>query len=566
MGALTIVLGACTSSEPDAVTAPPPSVTTSVTTSTTTSTTTPLPSTTTTPPPPETRWITVAGDGFLDSRTGESFVPVGVNLLLKQGGGGGDRLFQVYDPEWVDEQLAAIAALDFNTVRFFLDMCMGCTATSDGIRDDYLDNVSDLLTRIEAHGLVAFPTSNDVPDPGYSDRLPCCDQFGGYRNSLYLAPEGHDIAIEYWTDLITGIQDRGAPTHHLLGWQLANEQFYLRPYPPISLTEGTITTADGETYDLSDDAAMTEMAASNLREFITVVGDTIRELDTGALISMGFPSTDEIGSGRFGRDERWMIPDEILPGSTLDFVDLHFYPGFGDDWDTIGALPGMFEAERDYPVLLGEFGAFEAAYTSPEEGAAAMARWQAGSCELGFDGWLLWFWGADKDDEVYTVEVADAAIGRAISPLTRPDPCDPTPYQSANYALGRSVTVSAEENDEYRRRNLVDGSAGTWWSAAEGPPQWAEVDLEEDREVARVEILIGHVSPTGPQTHRIYLRGAGEAAPGALVGEVSADARHGDVLVAEFEPVSGVRHVRLETVAMDGWVIIHELSVFGPGG
>ena len=279
---------------------------------------------------------------------------------------------------------------------------------------------------------------------------------------------------------------------------------------------------------------------------------------------MGFPSTREIGQGRFGEDERWMVPDMILPGSTLDFVGLHFYPGFGDTWDTIAALPGMFDQERDYPVILGEFGAFEDAYPSPEEGAAAMARWQAGSCELGFDGWLLWFWGADKDDEVYPVETADVAIGRAISPLTRPDPCDPSPYESKNLALERPVTVSAEENDEYGRRNLVDGSDGTWWSAAEGPPQWAEVDLEQDREIARVEILIGNVSPTGQQTHRIYLRGVNEEAPGRLVGEVSADAAHGDVLAVEFDPVSDVRYVRLETVEMDGWVIIHELTVLGP--
>jgi hypothetical protein len=112
--------------------------------------------------------------------------------------------------------------------------------------------------------------------------------------------------------------------------------------------------------------------------------------------------------------------------------------------------------------------------------------------------------------------------------------------------------------------NLVDGSDATWWSAAEGPPQWAEVDLEEEREVARVEILIGNVSPSGPQTHRIWLRSADEVAPGTMVGEVTADAQSGDVLVVDFDPVADVRFVRLETVAMDGWVIIHELRVFGP--
>ena len=157
----------------------------------------------------------------------------------------------------------------------------------------------------------------------------------------------------------------------------------------------------------------------------------------------------------------------------------------------------------------------------------------------------------------------EAAIGRAISPLVRPDPCDPGPYVNDNLALERPASASAEENEEYGVAKLVDGSDATWWSAAAGPPQWAEVDLEEDREVARVEILVGDVSPPGPQTHRVWVRGVGDAAPGILVGEVSADASQGDVLTVEFEPVTDVRFVRIETVSMDGWVILHEVRVLG---
>ncbi|MGA9597485.1 MAG: discoidin domain-containing protein [Acidimicrobiia bacterium] len=483
---------------------------------------------------------------------------------MKLGGGGPDRMFEAYNPDWVDEQLDGIAALDFNTVRVFLDMCMQCTSTSSGIRDDYLDHLADLLTRIEAHGLVVLPTSNDVPDPGYSERLPCCEPFGGYRNSLYLTSQGHQIASQYWTDLITGLEQRGAPTHNILGWELANEQFVLRSVPPISLSEGTVTTADGKTYDLTDDSAVAEMVTSNLRSYITDVGDTVRSLDPGALVTMGFFSSDQPDAGRIANDDRWVVPDDILAESTLDFVDLHAYPGFGGRWDAIGAAFGLTGKTSDFPVILGEFGAFEEAYPDAEDGAAAMARWQAASCDHGFSGWLLWFWGADKDDEVIPVETNDAAIARAISPQIRPDPCDAGPYESSNFALDRPVTASAQENEEYGVANLVDGSDATWWSAGAEPPQWAEVDLEQDRTVARAEILIGHVSPPGPQTHRIWVRGADEDGPGTLAGEVTADAKSGDVLVVDFDPIPGVRYVRVETVSADGWVILHELRVFGP--
>lgn len=518
-----------------------------------------------TAPPRQPRWIDVAGSDFIDNRTGETFMPTGVNLLLKLGGGGGDRLFAEYDPNWVDEQLDGITELGFNTVRFFLDMCMSCTADASGIKDDYLDDLADLLTRLEQHGLVALPTSNDVPDPGYSERLPCCEPFGGYRNSLYLSAEGHEIAVEYWTDLIEGLQERGAPTHHLLGWQLANEQFVLRDVPPIALTDGTVVAADGVAYDLADDDAVADMVVSSLRTYVSTVGDAIRELDPGALITMGFFSAEEPTAGRRASDARWVVPDRMLDESTLDFIDLHAYPGLGGTWDSIGAAYGLRGRSFDRPLLLGEFGAFEQAYPDPSEAAAAMARWQAASCELGFGGWLLWFWGAERDDEVVTADAHDAAVARAVSPLVRPDPCDPGPFTSPNLALERPVTASAEEGPDYSAAKVVDGSDATWWSAAAGPPQWIEIDLGAPRTLSRVEILIGHVSPPGPQTHRVRVRSADETAPGRLVGEVSVDARQGDWLTVDVDAAGDVRYVRVETVAADGWVIIHEVRVLaGP--
>lgn len=525
---------------------------------------------TTVPAPPttavevENRWIEVDGGRFIDTRTGEDFVPVGVNLLRKLDGGGADRMFQAgYDADWVDEQLAEIVGLGFNTVRFFLDMCMECTATDAGIRPDYLDALADLLTRLEAHGLVALPTSNDVPDPGFSDRLPCCDPFGGYRNSLYLSKEGHAIAVEYWTELIEGLAERGAPTHHVLGWELANEQFVLRDVAPISLTTGSVTTADGVTYDLTDEGAVEAMVVENLRTYITTVGDVIRSLDEGALVTIGFFASDDPEAGRVAGDNRWVVPHQIMEESTLDFIDLHAYPGLGGTWDAIAPAFGLGEVSPGYPVILGEFGAFEDAYPDSADAAAAMARWQADSCTFGFGGWLLWFWGADADDEVITGDAHDAVVARAVSPTERPDPCELGPYESSNLALGRPVTASAEESDEYGAAFAVDGSDATWWSAGDGPPQWIEIDLEEPRTVATVEILIGHVSAPGPQTHRVFVRGATEPEPGTPVGEISVDAAHGDWLTIEFEPVEDARYIRVETSSVDGWVILHEVRVLG---
>jgi hypothetical protein len=556
---LALVASACTSAQGDTATSEQPSITV-----TADRTSTPLPAPADTPlaAGAELRWIDLADGGFLDTRTGQPFVPVGVNLLRKVGGGGGDRLFALYDPVWVDGQLETIASMGFNTVRFFLDMCMECTATSDGIRDDYLDDLADLLTGLERHGLVALPTSNDIPDPGFSERLPCCEPFGGYRNSLYLSAEGHQIAVEYWTALLNGLAQRRAPTHHVLGWQLANEQFVLRDVPPIDLTSGSVTTADGVTYDLSDEGDVREMVAANLRIYISTVGESIRTADEGALVTMGFFSADDPAAGRTATDNRWVVPDQIIDDSTLDFVDLHAYPGLGGTWDAIGAAYGLGDDEPEVPIILGEFGAFKDAYRTPDEAAAAMARWQAESCALGFAGWLLWFWGAATDDEVITADVHQRAVAAAVSPLTRPDPCDAGPYVSSNLALGRAVTASAEESPEYDASHVVDGSDATWWSAAQGPPQWVEIDLDGPQTVGAVDILIGYVSPPGPQTHRVLIRTADNPDHLTVANEISVDAEQGEWISIELpEAIGDVTAVRVETVSTEGWVIVHEVVI-----
>ncbi len=516
--------------------------------------------------PPEQQWISIEEGHFVDRRTDDTFVLRGVNLLRKQAGRG-DVLFLDYDPEWLDQQLDEIAGHGFNTIRFFLDLCMSCAASSDGVRPEFLDNLADLLTRMADRGLVALPTSNDIPDPGYTERMPCCEVFGGYRNSVYLSAEGHAIAAEYFTDLLSGLRERGAPLHAVLAWQLANEQFFLRDVPPLSLTTGSVTTADGETYDLADDAAVEQMVASNLLAYVSSVGDAVRREHDGALVTIGYFSAEDPDAGRVASDNRWVLPEVVLRNSDLDFVDLHAYPALGATWPALAAAYGIDEPV-DMPIILGEFGAFSVAFGSRDDAAAAMARWQADSCAYPFLGWLVWMWGSESDDEVFTVNSGDDEIAVALSPQTRPDPCDVGPYVSPNLALNRPATASLEElgeTEDYLAANAVDGSEATWWTAPDGPPQWIEIDLEEPRTVGRVEILIGTVSPTGPQTHQVYVRSADEPAPGRLVGEVSADATRGQVLVVELEPApDDVRFVRVQTVQMDGWVILHEVAVYAP--
>lgn len=570
--ALLVILGfllaACAGAGEVAETSAPMTATTEPSPGTTAAVTTPtVPETTSSVTEveawqPREHWVGVEGDRFVDNRRGETFVPRGVNLLHKFVGGHVDGLFGTYQPERIDGELDAVAGWGFNTIRVFLDMCNGCVADEDGVRSQFIDDLADFVARVAERDLVVLFTSNDLPDTAtFHNSLPCCDPFGGYRNSLYLTGEGVEAGKRYFSEIVGGLVERGAPLEAVLGWQLANEQFFLTDVAPLSIGTGTVTVANGSTYDLADPDSVRAMVEESLIHYVDEVAGAIREIDPHGLVTIGFFEPNEPVESR-PDDNRLVLVQRVMRESTLDFFDLHAYSGGVLTIDEYAQNYGLADFDRT-PVLLGEFGAFRHNYESPEVGAGAVARWQAASCAHGFDGWLFWLWGG-SDDEVWTGTEGDGAISRALSPHTRPDPCEPGAYVSRNLAEGRPVTVSAEEPDlpQYGAVHAVDGSDGTWWSAGAGAPQWIEIDLEGDRAIERVDVLIGSVSPPGPQRHRLLVRRAtGEP---EVVWEFGGAADHGDTLsFVPDVPLEGVAAVRLETLEVDGWVIIHEIRVIG---
>jgi hypothetical protein len=166
-------------------------------------------------------WVGVreraGGLELFDRRTGDAFVPRGSNLLMKvpEGTGVASGLFRPHDwnPKKVDRELRSMTALGYDTVRVFIDLCnVDCISTANGrIRPAYARNIAAFLRMARDRGLVVMLASADVPDLRYSDRLPCCSPFGGYRNSLWLAPEGHDLLVEYWTEVVEALQREDAP-------------------------------------------------------------------------------------------------------------------------------------------------------------------------------------------------------------------------------------------------------------------------------------------------------------------------------------------------------------------
>jgi hypothetical protein len=495
--------------------------------------------------------------------TGQPFLARGVMLLRK--GLVGNRIYDTlfgsqYDSAWVDDEFTKLGALGYNTVRVFLDLCADdCIALPDGgLRSSYLDHVADFLGRARSHGIVVMPASNDLPDtPDYGYAPPCCSPFGGYRNSAYLSPEGHAAAERYWRDIVGGLIDRGAATDAVLAWELVNEQFTFLDAPPLSLGSGSVLTADGRSWDMASEEQRREMVDSNVTAFADRMRGAIRELDPTALVTMGFFAPNEPVEWRPG-DNRFVLTRAVLEHSSLDFADLHAYPGGSFDVDDHLRQYGVTDAVH-MPLLMGEMGAFKSTYASPAEGAAGLVAWQVESCRQ-FQGWLLWL-EADTDDEVWGGAEGDGAIDEALSPRERPDPCAAGEFVRQNLAEGAAVRASnatAENPAEF----AVDGAPGTQWIAGAGPPQWIEIDLGGPHDIAAIELLVAQF-PNGSTRHRVLVgTQRGEL---RLVAALKGDTADGEVLVVDLDPDDGgqVRFVRIETTASPSWVAWREVRVIG---
>lgn len=486
-----------------------------------------------------------------------------MNLIRKERVG--DRIYDTlfgsrYDAAWVDGELDRLAGLGYNTVRVFLDLCADdCIAlTSGGLKGSYLDHVADFLDRARGRGIFVMPASNDLPDTAdYGSALPCCSPFSGYRNSVYLSPAGHDAAARYWRNVVSGLIKRGAATDAVLAWELVNEQFTFDDQPPLSLRSGAVQTADGRSWDMASDNQRREMVESNVVTFADRLRAAIRELDPTALVTMGFFAPNEPVEWRPG-DNRLVLTRAVLERSSLDFADLHAYPGGSFDIADHLVQYGVSDAVQ-MPLVIGEMGAFRFWYASPAEGAAALVAWQVESCNA-FQGWLLWL-EADTDDEVWGGAEGGGVIDQALSPRERPDPCAAGEFDRRNLALGAAVRASAETSDNPATL-AVDGAPGTQWIAGGGPPQWIEIDLGALFDVETIELLVAQF-PNGETHHRVLVG----ARRGELrrVADLRGNTTDGDVLTVSLDGAAGagVRYVRIETVNSPSWVAWREVRVIG---
>jgi hypothetical protein len=369
---------------------------------------------------------------FYNRVTGEKFVPRGMNYIrlgaqTKMDGSAtfGHSLFDPgkYDSARVSSDLQKMHTDGYNVIRVFLSPdTMGTDA--GGFSLEYMNNIVDLLRHAEQNQIYVMFTQDWIPGGKYGAILneDCCSTFAS-MNANYLPPAGWRANKTFFQDFAKALIQMDTPTEYIFSYQLRNEMFYDSDQPPLSFNSGVVTTANGKSYDMASAEDKQKMIEENNVFWLDSIRAVILEEDPTALVSVGLFVPHGPNPARIG-DARLVVSTPVIWQSTLDFVDLHAYPGFELNLKQHVENFGVNNMQEK-PIVMGEFGGEVSRFSSIQDAAFAFRDWQVESCNYGFDGWIFWTWDLDEQPDFFNALMQGDAINGVLAPVLRPDPCLP---------------------------------------------------------------------------------------------------------------------------------------------
>ncbi len=366
----------------------------------------------------------VRGVNFVRLRRGDHATFEAVPLEAKAGESATQANGDCYDPQKAEEMLAFLQSSGLNTVRVFI---IGRNTANPGIAgpadstaalyEPYMANVLDFLARARNHGIYVLPTFGDgeLPRNDYFRK-----RFGGGGNRLYLTSEGIAAKREYVCEFLRYIQSRRPELMGtLLGVQMQNELNLDGKGWPFDQKSGTITTANGKSYDLANGKQRQALMDDGIVFYLDTMASAVRGVDPDMLVcegiftmrAVGKDPAKDIGPGpEFAGDRRWPPTLETLSRSKLDFLDVHFYrtrkdetvaDAFSRDMETV-RFSGATAAAilKGKPVILGEFGAFRFADPTWASACGNLLAIRDEAIRRGMSGWLLWTYDTFEQKEL----------------------------------------------------------------------------------------------------------------------------------------------------------------------
>ena len=381
--------------------------------------------------------IAVRGGRFVERDSGREFRPRGVNYIRLRPTWHGTFSPARYDGARAEAMLADLAGRGLNAVRVFIDHQAGegVVASADAVElsAKFMANFLDFLARARGHRIYVVPALIHLPpSKRYRDIAGKAPAGIGGVNALYLH-QGHvDAKARYAADFAAAIKahDPSLLTT-VLAYELDNETHLGANAPPFSLTSGTLTPADGETYDLASEADLQRMADSCVNRWADACRRAVREVDPEAMVSTNvftFRAVGRSGPGRLRhdttKDARFPARPLALAASSLDYLDVHFYPfdarTLDRDLESI-EWPALKDAcaKAGKPLIMGEFGAFKSAWKTLPEAAAAMRAHLRRVLGLGFVGYIYWTYDTDEQPFLWN---AKSGQGEILDALTQVGP------------------------------------------------------------------------------------------------------------------------------------------------
>jgi hypothetical protein len=374
---------------------------------------------------------------FYDRNSSAAFTPRGYNYIrlatltdFKGNPYLAHSTFAVglYDASRAETALAGMRASGYDLVTIITEgCCLGMIGDpAGGLNPAYIANLVDFLERAKANSVGVVIASSWLPSFGgyidhYGDCYPQFDQI----NLVYLSSCGVTATKLYFQDLVHALINASAPMDAIFAYEVWDEYYYFAPAAPFNASTGTITTANGQTYDMSSTASRQQMMDDGLVYFADQVRTSILALDPTALVTISFFPPEGPNPSRIG-DPRIIQVYPAIAKSTLDYVDLHPYPVVENlTMDQVAENFGFVGFQQQKPIVMGEYGAFRWAYPSVSDAATGMQNWQIQSCAYHFKGWLLWTWDTDEQSELWNGLSSGGAMNQALAPTSRPDPCTP---------------------------------------------------------------------------------------------------------------------------------------------
>lgn len=294
---------------------------------------------------------------FEYSDTGEEFLPNGFNWC---------RLYPdhasfepgIYDHDESEYICKLVKEKGFNVLRVFI---CGRYAVPEGVagpRDtigldkEYLDNFVDLLKVATKYGVYIYPCIAAMPNNDYFKNIIGEDVVQNGKtvisgeNKYVLAKGGVEAKKEYMRRFLQHIIDADARLlNTMFGVQIENETTYYASSAPFNLSEGTVTAANGKTYDMSDRISVEAMKRDGYIYRTNEVASVVREMAPNLMVGDSAFFEDYWGY-YLGVSKRGF---ETMSECDLDFLDLHNYP----------ALMTYASLEKENYAILESCGLFD---------------------------------------------------------------------------------------------------------------------------------------------------------------------------------------------------------------